>query len=207
MYKTSKNTAKVVKKTLSEQKVLFSKQVLNLISEGIIITDIEGYITSCNSAALKLLGYNLIEELISLNIKDIISGKNNNPIDLTKIVSNSTDKTRLTFIRKNGETFLTDIRTTVLTDDNGIPISYVIITNNYLETTKLNEQLKLLGIALESISNEVLITDNSGEIIWSNSTFDNDKDFDNIEKIGKNPRIFQSGNHSDSFYKQLWDTI
>ena len=182
-------------------------EVFNFVTEGIISTDIQGFVTSCNKSAAEQFGYDRPEEMIGLNLNQLIVDEYKEPVDLIKLVNKKLNYKNLKFIKKNGETFFTIIQTTILTDENGIPIGYVIITNNNLETTILNEQLNLLVTALESTSNEVVITDNKGDVIWVNSSFSKVTGYSYEEIIGKNPRIFKSGVHSNSFYKKMWDTI
>lgn len=67
--------------------------------------------------------------------------------------------------------------------------------------------LRLLGTALESTANAVVITDSEGNIQWVNTAFTRLTGYSAEEVIGKNPRIFKSGFQSADFYRNLWNTI
>lgn len=59
----------------------------------------------------------------------------------------------------------------------------------------------------EGDSSSVIITDKNGNILWVNPSFPNLTGYSMEEVVGKNPRLFKSGFHNKSFYKEMWDTI
>jgi len=69
------------------------------------------------------------------------------------------------------------------------------------------QQLTLLVTALESAANTIVITNRSGDIIWTNPAFTRMTGYSKEEAIGKNPRILKSGKHENGFFSKLWDTI
>jgi PAS domain S-box-containing protein len=68
-------------------------------------------------------------------------------------------------------------------------------------------ELKKLSEAVEQSPVTVMITDKEGNIEYVNPKFSEVTGYSAKEAIGQNPRIFKSGKHPDSFYKDLWDTI
>jgi PAS domain S-box-containing protein len=83
---------------------------------------------------------------------------------------------------------------------------------------KLNEDLEMrvaertaelskLSEAIEQSPVTVMITGKNGTIEYVNPSFSEVTGYSAKEAIGQNPRILKSGNHPDSFYKDLWDTI
>jgi PAS domain S-box-containing protein len=86
------------------------------------------------------------------------------------------------------------------------------------EIRKLNEdlerrveertvELRKLSRATENSPDSVVVTDKNGTIEYVNPTFSEVTGYSAKEAIGQNSRILKSGNHPDSFYKDLWDTI
>jgi len=73
--------------------------------------------------------------------------------------------------------------------------------------TVVEKQLQLQSSALEAAANAILITDQDGEILWTNPAFNQMSGYSPEEVIGQNPRMLKSGIHKKSFYKQLWKTI
>ncbi len=75
------------------------------------------------------------------------------------------------------------------------------------ERKKSEEELKLLGRAMDQSPATVVITDKEGNIEYVNPKFTEVTGYTLEEAKGKNPRILQSGEHSKEFYSELWDTI
>lgn len=69
------------------------------------------------------------------------------------------------------------------------------------------QQLRLQGIAMASVANAVFITDCDGRIKWVNNAFTILSGYTAGEVCGKTPRLFKSGKHDASFYRQVWQTI
>ena len=68
-------------------------------------------------------------------------------------------------------------------------------------------RMRLQTAALEACANGVAITNIKGTIEWVNEAFTRLTGYAAIELLGQNPRILKSGKQSDSFYKELWQTI
>ena len=75
------------------------------------------------------------------------------------------------------------------------------------ETAEVMQQVKLLSHAVEQSPVSVVITDYQGSIEYVNQAFELISGYDADEVLGKNPRIFQSGNTKKSLYRELWNTI
>jgi PAS domain S-box-containing protein len=67
------------------------------------------------------------------------------------------------------------------------------------------EQLR--AIRDEHAGHGVVITDREGTIQYVNPAFEDQSGYSEAEVIGNNPRILKSGEHGESFYADLWDTI
>jgi PAS domain S-box-containing protein len=68
-------------------------------------------------------------------------------------------------------------------------------------------ELRKLSETVEQSPVTVMITDKKGTIEYVNPSFSEVTGYSAKEAIGQNPRILKSGNHPDSFYKDLWDAI
>lgn len=64
-----------------------------------------------------------------------------------------------------------------------------------------------LHTAITQIKEAVVITDTEGNIEYVNSSFEQVTGYEAKEALGRNPRILKSGEHEDSFYKEMWETI
>ncbi|MCX6287963.1 MAG: PAS domain S-box protein [Bacteroidetes bacterium] len=72
---------------------------------------------------------------------------------------------------------------------------------------KIGIQVKLLYDAINHAPSSVVITDNSGTILYVNPKFEEVTGYKSEEAVGQNPRILKSGKHNEAFYKNLWSTI
>ncbi|MCX6252586.1 MAG: PAS domain S-box protein [Bacteroidetes bacterium] len=75
------------------------------------------------------------------------------------------------------------------------------------ERNKAEEKVNKLSTAVEQSANIIIITDINGNIEYVNKRFTEITGYTWLEAIGNNPRILKSGEHSDLFYKDLWETI
>jgi len=74
------------------------------------------------------------------------------------------------------------------------------------ELTKVNNQLKFQTIALDNHA-IVSIANVKGDITYVNDKFVTASGYERREIIGQNHRLIKSHEHSNDFYKQMWETI
>jgi PAS domain S-box-containing protein len=73
--------------------------------------------------------------------------------------------------------------------------------------SQAQEKLMLQSKAIESAANCIVIVNKRGNIIFCNSAVSVATGYNKEELLGKNPRIFKSGKHDHTFYKNIWTTI
>ncbi|OHD22000.1 MAG: hypothetical protein A2086_09405 [Spirochaetes bacterium GWD1_27_9] len=78
---------------------------------------------------------------------------------------------------------------------------------NALKQKKIEEELKLLSMAIEQGPALVVITDLEGKIKYVNKRFIDFTGFTYDEVIGENPGFLKTGDIPKEEYKKLWDTI
>ncbi len=78
------------------------------------------------------------------------------------------------------------------------------------DITKLREeeaQISIYAKAIEATDHAIVVTDATGVIISVNSAFIHLTGYSREEALGNNPRILQSGHHTEAFYRQFWETL
>ena len=75
------------------------------------------------------------------------------------------------------------------------------------EGRNAQDQVRKLSRATENSPASVVITAKDGTIEYVNPTFCEVTGYSAEEAIGNNPRVLKSGNLSESFYKNMWQTI
>lgn len=72
---------------------------------------------------------------------------------------------------------------------------------------KHQEALRSFKEAIEHTGHSVVITDRNGQIEYVNPTVEEMTGYSKDEVLGKNPRLWKSGEHPPQFYESMWDVI
>ncbi len=75
------------------------------------------------------------------------------------------------------------------------------------EQYKLRRERYRLSEILKQLGEGIIVTDKEGTIQYMNEVYERRTGYSLTELVGQNPRILQSGEHDESFYRELWDTI
>ena len=82
------------------------------------------------------------------------------------------------------------------------------IFEDITERQRVEIALKMQSAAFDSFALAIIITDISGKIQWTNSTFTKLTQYSFEEAVGKTPgQLVKSGQHNALFYENMWDTI
>ena len=95
----------------------------------------------------------------------------------------------------------------VIHDKAGRPIRMLGIGMDLDDYKATDERLLLQAAALQAAANSIVITDNTGTILWTNQAFSQLTGYSSEEVLGKNPRVLKAGQHDDAFYSNMWATI
>jgi two-component system NtrC family sensor kinase len=69
------------------------------------------------------------------------------------------------------------------------------------------QEASLFSVVITNSPIAIAITDKDGNFEYVNNAFSRTTGYSLSEIVGKNPRILNSGEQSDSYYKELWETI
>ena len=112
----------------------------------------------------------------------------------------------ITFFISSDQGFDEDIRELLIRMGNNI--SFALDNFAHEEDRKAAvEEHKKLHAAVEQSEEIIVITDIRGDIEYVNPAFEKITGYTSAEVIGCNPRILKSGEQSQAFYKELWDTL
>jgi PAS domain S-box-containing protein len=75
------------------------------------------------------------------------------------------------------------------------------------ERKRVEGQLHLQSVALESAANAIVVTDREGNILWANPAFKTLTGYTLHEVMGRNLRLLKSEQQDGEFYRQMWETI
>ena len=75
------------------------------------------------------------------------------------------------------------------------------------ELQRANDRLRGFRKAIEHAGHAIFLTDLEGTIEYANPAVESVTGYSPEEVIGENPRLWQSGEHDEGFYEELWDQI
>jgi PAS domain S-box-containing protein len=76
-----------------------------------------------------------------------------------------------------------------------------------IDNARLVQSLRLQAAALDATANAMVMTDRNGLVRWTNPAFTTLTGYTAEEISGQTLRLLKSGQHTQAFYRQLWDTI
>jgi len=192
-----------------ERKLL--KTLIDNIPDAIYIKDASGRKLITNPADIRILNLTNESEIIGKTDLEIIPG----PIgergfhDDMQVI-----KTCLPIINKEEYFGLTDNQPCWLltskipiSDNTGKIIGLVGIGRDVTERKKGAEMIVKLSTAIEQSPLSITITNDKGDIEYSNPSFSTISGYSADEVKGKNQRFLKSGETPPEGYKNLWETI
>ncbi len=96
---------------------------------------------------------------------------------------------------------------TPLKDDDGKVVGIFCISIDITNRKTVEAELTLLSAAVHHAKDTIVVTDTDGTIQYVNPAFTKITGYSLEEAVGQNPSVLKSGEHSDDFYKELWETI
>lgn len=170
--------------------------------EGIVISK-EGVILDCNNEFCNMTGYSL-DEIVGMNVVDLVVPEYKD-IALQHMLSGSEDEYESAILRKDGRRVPVKVKGKSFPYEGGT--ARIASVRDMSEARKAQEAQKRLATAIEQAAEGILITDKDGVIQYVNPAVERITGFSREELVGNTPRIFQSGEHDPTFYRNLWDTI
>ncbi len=172
-------------------------------ADGLVVSDPDGRITDCNSAAVEISGYERAE-LIGMTLQQFIDPADlaRTPLQLDKLRARGSLLMQRRIVRKDGSVLPVEVNARAL-PDGGIQ---ALIRDIRLRL-RAEERLRQAATVFESTREGVMITDVEGAIIAVNSAFTEVTGYAEAEVLGKNPRMLQSGRHGADFYREMWAAI
>jgi PAS domain S-box-containing protein len=177
---------------------------------GSVVVGLDKRFIRVNPAFCKYIGYSE-DELIGKSISDITHPEDveiGMPELKTLLGGREGSLTvQKRYICKDGSVVWGEVSISLGRDADYNPICFLPIIQDITERKKAEDELRKLSRALEQSPDSILITNTSGEIEYVNPALQKLSGYSAEELIGKNPRIFKSGETPIEIYKQLWDTI
>jgi len=201
----------ITDRKLAEKELLESEKKYRLLfannPQPMWIYDLETLaFLEVNRAAINHYGYSR-EEFLSMSLKDIRPAEDIPALmdDIEKTRSNLNSAGEWRHLKKNGEIIVVEINSHSVISNNR-NARHVLI-NDITERKQSENEILKLSQALEQSPVSIIITDLKGNMEYVNTKLLEITAYAKEELIGKNPRIFSSGDKSKEEYRQLWSAI
>lgn len=83
----------------------------------------------------------------------------------------------------------------------------LVAIDNVEERKRLERELVAFRSVAEKTVNPVQIVNTDGEMVFVNDAFERASGYAKEELLGKNPRVSGSGEHSEDFWRKMWEKI
>ena len=175
---------------------------------GDFISHVNGYIINCNSAYLKMLGFESLQDAQNYDLKQVHISPEFRRNMLEKLKK---EKKLIWFEhdlrRKDGKIINAVANIIGGFDKNGELETLKGYIIDDTERKKAIEELRKFSRAIEQSPVSIVITDVEGNIEYVNPKFTEVTGYSFQESLGQNPRILKSGLMPFEMYQQLWNTI
>ena len=184
------------------------RDLLDNAIDMVYTRDLEGNLTSVNNTLVRVLGYSR-QELLGINVDQIVAPEHHDL--LRQAVGRIREgevcgDAELEVVTKYGARLTVEARTRALYEDGKLA-GVQGIARNVTQRKQVEQQVLLQAAALTAAAIGIVITDLHGDIVWVNPAFSTLSGYSLEDVIGKNPRLFKSGEHDAEFYRHMWDTI
>lgn len=142
--------------------------VISQLSEGVIITDQEGFAIDCNGAAEDMFGYPRHELLGVQTIPLLYDEGQSGSVRIVEIVAALEAGRRwageLHYRTKGGESRLSESNIQPFVDDRGRHVGYIGVHRDITGRRRAEDALRRQALVMEHLSEAVLVTDLNGRI-------------------------------------------
>jgi len=197
----------IIKDTSSNVESDLYQQLFNNVHVGVLIADKNRQLKNANQRFCSLFGYSSPQEFIGQPAAVLHLSEDHflrfGELFFDKVIANEPLSVRYPMKRKDGNCIWVLISGEPTPERDLVLWTVVDITE---QKEMEEEQAKMLA-AIAQTEEIIVITDADANIQYVNKAFESVTGYSTEEVIGQNPRILQSGENDEGFYKKLWGTL
>jgi diguanylate cyclase (GGDEF)-like protein/PAS domain S-box-containing protein len=110
-------------------------------------------------------------------------------------------------VRRDGREGFVLQRGEVHCDAAGAPARLVGTVQDITERRQTEDTMRKLSLAVEQTADSVMITDRNGAIEYVNPAFTSMTGYAPEDVLGKTPRLLNSGQQDDAYFRRLWEAL
>jgi PAS domain S-box-containing protein len=184
------------------------RELLNSQDDGVVMTDADLRFVFANPAVGRILGLSA-DQLLGRSLAEFLDNDQKKvlgeQVELRKAGKKSSYEIEMRAV--NGERRQVLVNATPKIEPDGRYCGTFAVFRDITERKRTEEKLRLQTSALLAAANGIMITDQTGVILWANPAFTELTGYSAEEIIGRTPALLKSGAHNADFYRSLWSTI
>lgn len=108
---------------------------------------------------------------------------------------------------RGGQLLTVQMGVNCLFDTEGKLEAVFSLFSDITELTRQEEQLRIAATFFETTTEAITVTDAQNRIVAVNPAFCSITGYTEMEALGQNPKLLNSGRHSEHFYQEMWDEL
>ena len=183
---------------------------LEAIPDAVLIVSTRGLIVQANHRCAELLGWaprELVGRPVEILVPERFAGHSawRECFQAAPALRPMGEGRELVARHRDGSEIAVDL---VLSPVTVAGTDYVLLSMRDARTQRARlEELRLKSIALDEAASGIVVTDASGVIVWVNRAVARMTGYSPEELVGRSPSLLKSGEHDETFYRELWATI
>lgn len=192
------------------------RHVIDSLTDGVFVADVDGRCLLSNAAARQLLGTDFVDvpaaewtSAFGCFLPDMATPYPPQDMPLTRTLRGE--------VVSNLELFLVNlwepqgvwlsVNGTPIRDPQGKMEGGVVVLRDITRIKRKTQQVELLSNVVEATADAVIVTDRNGRIEYVNPAFELATGYTRTDVLGRHPSILKSGAHPREFYAGLWRTL
>ncbi len=164
----------------------FNQQIIQEVTEGIVVEDREGIFTFANPAAAEILGY-MPSELVGMHWMAITPPHQRAAVDAAngRRARGEADRYELELVKKDGQPIFAMVSGTPHFDTEGNFAGTMSVFTDITARKQTEEEVKFQAMVLNQIQNSVVVADLEGTILYVNAEAMRNQKREQKELVGK----------------------
>jgi PAS domain S-box-containing protein len=176
--------------------------IIESLTDGVIVLDVENRIADINPAARKIIPHSN-QEVVGKSANEVFSTWP----ELVHYLQNDSQTQTQVLLNDGDVQRYFNLRISPVANRRGSFNGRSILLHEVTENRAAQEQIRRLSRAVQQSASTIMITNINGEIEYVNPAFTLTTGYTENEVLGVNPRILKSGKMSPEFYREMWDTL